>query len=82
MIFVHPLLAEHLPIFSSSQMTFVWRRGRGLYVRTLFVGARYASLAIAILNLFSVSSAKLVNNSDIHSNQTTKLLTRVARCSG
>jgi hypothetical protein len=34
--------------FSSRQFTFVWRRGRSFYGRTLFVGTRYAALAQAI----------------------------------
>jgi len=34
---------------SHEEFNFVWRRGRSLYGRTLFVGARYAALAQAIL---------------------------------
>ena len=40
--------------YSSRQSTFVWRRGRNVYVRVLFVGARYTALACALLYWFPV----------------------------
>jgi len=37
---------------SHEELTFVWRRGGSLYVRVLFVGARYTALACALLYWF------------------------------
>jgi len=47
-------------VTSSEELAFVWRRGRNLYVRVLFIGARYAGLACAILYWF-LASPKLDN---------------------
>jgi hypothetical protein len=41
------------------QLTFVWRWGRSLYGRILFVGVRYAALAFVIVYLFPVRPDKL-----------------------
>jgi len=46
-------------MISSRQLAFVWHRGRNLYVQILFLGARYAALACAILYWFLVRQAKL-----------------------
>ena len=41
------------------QLTFVWRWGRSLYGRILFVGVRYAALAFVIVYLYPVRPDKL-----------------------
>jgi|SRR6266850_1118404 len=57
--FTYALLTKERRILSLRQLVFVWGRGRSLYVRTLFVGARYAAIACAISNLFSVRQPRL-----------------------
>jgi len=43
-------------VTSGEELAFVWHRGRNLYVQILFLGARYAALACAILYWFLVTA--------------------------
>jgi len=54
------LILHDWSLTSHEELTFVWRRGKSLYTRILFLSARYTALVSALLYLFPVAS-KMVN---------------------